>query len=61
MMFLCALSHGLWWVFPILIVAMMTICFLLMRGPGMSWRTGCFGRTRHRVRDESGTPPNIAT
>ena len=32
-MFPCAgFGYGLWWIFPIIMIAMMVLCFLMMRG-----------------------------
>jgi hypothetical protein len=39
----CALFwHGLWWIFPLVMIAMFVFCFFMMRQHGMSF---CGGRS----------------
>lgn len=53
-MFPClAFGHGYWWLFPIIMIAMMVLCFFMMRGhagskmcgPGFG-RSGCYSESR---------------
>ena len=55
-MFPCAwlAGFGVWWIFPIIMIAMMVICFFMMRRHGMSCGTGCCARGKHRLTDENG-------
>jgi putative membrane protein len=54
-MFPClGFGYGYWWIFPIIMIAMMALCFFMMRGHAgsMMWGRG-FGRSsRH---SESGS------
>ncbi len=43
---------GFWWIFPIIVVAMMLFCFFVMRRRGMGRGTGCCGGGPQRPRDE---------
>ncbi len=50
-MFPClAFGSGYWWVFPIIMIAMMVLCYFMMRGHGSSMMCGPgFGRSgNHR-------------
>ncbi len=44
-MFPWGFSFGYWWIFPIIMIAMMALCFLVMRGCGAIMCMG--GRSEH--------------
>ncbi len=57
-MFPCAwfgYGFGFWWIFPIIMIAMIVFCFFMMRRHGM----GCCGRGKHRPSDGSQTGDSI--
>ena len=54
-MFPCGWSavYGYWWIFPVLCIAMMLVCFLAMRRFGMGCRSGRREAGGHRRGDET--------
>lgn len=44
-------GFGFWWIFPIIMIAMIVFCFFMMRRHGMSWGMGCCGRGKGRPSD----------
>jgi hypothetical protein len=52
-MFCAGFGNGFWWIFPILMIAMIVFCFFMMRGHGGSWWMGCCGRGKQRLGDEN--------
>jgi putative membrane protein len=60
-MFPCAgFGYGLWWIFPLLIVGMMVLCFFMMRGRmgSMMCRPG-FHKSENHGEDASDSPLDI--
>lgn len=51
-MYPCALFFGFWWIFPIIMIAMMTFCFFMMRRNGIC-RIGCCTTGKHHLIDET--------
>jgi uncharacterized membrane protein len=60
-MFPClAFGYGYWWIFPIIMIAMMVLCFFMMRGHGCSMMCGPgFGRSGSHSESASDRPPDI--
>jgi uncharacterized membrane protein len=55
-MFPCAwfgYGFGFWWIFPIIMIAMMVFCFFMMRRHGMGCWTSCCTRGKDRPSDGS--------
>ncbi len=50
-----ALFVGFWWIFPIIMIAMMIFCFFIMRRCGMC-QSGCCAPRRHHPSDENRRP-----
>lgn len=53
-MFSClSFGYGYWWIFPIIMIAMMVLCFFMMRGHGGAMMcSGCRGeKASDRPRD----------
>ncbi len=47
-MFSCAgFGYGLWWLFPVIMIVMMILCFLMMRGH-MGSMMCCSGRRKQK-------------
>jgi hypothetical protein len=44
---------GFWWIFPIIMIAMMIFCFFMMRRHGMGSWMGCCVRGKDRLSDEN--------
>ena len=60
-MFPCAgFGYGLWWIFPLIMIGMMVLCFFMMRGRmgSMMCRPG-FHNSGNHGEDASGSPPHI--
>jgi len=60
-MFPClAFGYGSWWIFPIIMIAMMVLCFIMMRGHAGSMMCGPgFGRSGSHSENASDRPPDI--
>ena len=43
---------GIWWIFPIIMIAMMIVCFFMMRRHGMGRGMGCCGGGQRRPSGE---------
>lgn len=58
-MYPCALfvEYGFWWIFPIIMIAMMIFCSFMMRRHGISGRTGCCATGTHHLSDENERSP----
>ena len=60
-MFPClAFGYGYWWIFPVIMIAMMVLCFFMMRGHAGSMMCGpAFGRSGSHSENASDRPPDI--
>jgi putative membrane protein len=60
-MFPClAFGSGYWWIFPIIMIAMMVLCFFMMRGHAGSMKCGPnFGRSGSHNENASDRPLDI--
>ncbi len=60
-MFPClAFGYGYWWIFPIIMIAMIVLCFFMMRGHSGSMMCGPgFGRPDSYSESRSDRPPDI--
>ena len=60
-MFPClAFGYGYWWIFPIIMIAMIVLCFFMMRGhAGSMMRGPDFGRSGSHSESASDRPPDI--
>ena len=52
-------GFGFWWIFPIIMIAMIVFCFFMMRRHGMSCWMGCCTRDKHSPSD--GSKPGDST
>ncbi len=53
-MFGCAwlAGYGFWWIFPLIMIAMIAFCFFMMRRLGMGYWMGRCPRNRYHLSDE---------
>ncbi len=59
-MFPClAFGYGYWWIFPIIMFAMMVLCFLMMRRHGSMMCSPGFGRSGSHRESASDRPLDI--
>jgi uncharacterized membrane protein len=60
-MFPClAFGYGYWWIFPIIMIAMMVLCIFMMRGHAGSTMCGPgFGRSGSSAESSSDRPSDI--
>ena len=60
-MFPCTgFSYGYWWIFPIILIAMMVLCFFIMRGHAGSMMCGpSSGRSSDHSKNSSTSPLDI--